>query len=217
MVDQVKKMLDDGVDYRKLQSDYINKEIPPGTIHISGIGDPFHKSPGSYLTIYNVSPLHWAARGGSVEVASLLISRGESVSARDSRGETPLFWAVGNGKVKVAELLIKNGADVNATNAFGGTPMLTSARETESPELMKLLIGAGAKVGAVDSEGENALHKLAWFGYPKKNVQTAQLLLDAGADINAKNHEGKTPLDILLDNSFQNQELVRLYRKSAGK
>ncbi len=217
MVDRVKKMLDDGVDYRKEQSDYINQQIPPGTIHIGGIGDPVHKSPGSYLTIYNVSPLHWAARGGSVEVENLLISRGESVSARDSRGETPLFWAVGNAKVKAAAFLIKNGADVNATNDFGGTPLLTSARETDSPEQMKLLIGAGANVNARDSEGENALHKLAWFGYPEKNLQTARLLLNAGADIRAKNHEGKTPLDILLDNSLQNQELVKLFREAAGR
>lgn len=217
MVDRVKRMLDEDVDYRKLQSDYINKEIPQGTIRISGIGDPVHKSPGSYLTIYNVSPLHWAARGGSVEVESLLISRGESVSATDSRGETPLFWAVGNGKVKAAELLIKNGADVNATNDFGGTPLLTSARETESPEQMKLLIAAGANVSATDSDGENALHKLAWFGYPKRNVETARMLLEAGADIRAKNHDGKTPLDILLDNSFKNPDLVELYRSYAAK
>jgi len=168
------------------------------------------------LAVINVSPLHWAPRGSSVEVESSLFSRGESVSAKDSRGETPLFWAVGNGKVEAAEFLIKNGADVNATNDFGGTPLLISARETDSPEQMKLLIRAGANVNARDSEGENALHKLARFGYPEKDVQTARLLLEAGADIRARNHDGKTPLDILLDNSFQNQELVKLYRESAG-
>jgi ankyrin repeat protein len=217
LTDRVKRLLDEGLDYQKIQREYLDKEIPPGTIRFSGLGDPVHKSPGSYLATYNVSPLHWAARGGSVEVESLLISRGESVSAMDSRGETPLFWAIGNGEVKAAEFLIKNGAEVNATNHFGGTPLLTSGRETDSPELMKLLIRAGANVNARDSQGENVLHKLAWFGYPEKNVQTARLLLEAGADIRAKNHDGKTPLDILLDNSFQNQELVRLYRESTAR
>ena len=128
-----------------------------------------------------------------------------------------MFWAVGNGKVKAAELLIKEGADVNATNDFGGTPLLTSARETESPEQMKLLIAAGAKVNARDSEEESALHKLAWFGYPKQNVETARILLEAGADIGLKNSNGKTPLDIIVDNSFKNSDLVELYRSYAAK
>ena len=66
------------------------------------------------------------------------------------------------------------------------SPLLTSGRETDSPELMKLLIRAGANVNARDSQGENVLHKLAWFGYPEKNVQTARLLLEAGADIRAE-------------------------------
>jgi ankyrin repeat protein len=217
MAEQVRKMLDEGVDYQKEQRDFISREVPSGTIVFSGLGDPFHKAPGSYLGVYNVSPLHWAARGGSVEVASLLISRGESVSVKDANGETPLFWAVASGQVKSAEFLIKHGADVNATNVFGSTPLLTAARETDVPELMKLLIETGADVNARDSEGENALHKLAWFGYPQRNIETAQRLLDAGADITAKNKEGKTPLDILLDNSLRNNDLVNLYRKYTDK
>jgi ankyrin repeat protein len=216
MADQVKKMLDEGVDYQKEQREYLDRQLANGP-QIFGIGHPIHKAPGSYLTIHNVSPLHWAARGGSAEVVSLLVSRGESVSLQDSNGETPLFWAVASGKVKAAETLLKNGANVNATNAFGSTPLLTSARDTESPELMKLLIQAGAGVNARDSQGENALHKLAWFGYPQSNVETAQLLLDAGADITARNKEGKTPLEVLLDNSMRNSDLVKLYRKYADK
>jgi ankyrin repeat protein len=208
-------MLDAGVDYRKEQREYLRKQLP-GRPTISGMGDPVHKSPGGYLGTYGVSPLHWAARGNNVEVASLLMSRGESVSLTNSNGETPLFWAVANGKVKAAELLLKNGAEVNARNAFGGTPLLTAARNTDLPELMKLLIEAGANVNAMDSQGENALHKLAWFGYPQNNVQTARILLDAGADITVKNKQGKTPLDILLDNSLRNKDLVELYRHNSG-
>jgi len=176
------------------------------------MGDPFHKSPGSYLGIFNVSPLHWAARGGSVEVVSLLISGGELVSLKDSNGETPLFWAAAGGKIQTAALLIKQGADVNATNEFGRTPLLIATRDTDAPELAKLLVDSGANVNARDNRAENALHKLAWYGYPEKNIETAKILLDAGADINAKNDDGKTPLDILLDNSFQNPGLVEVFR-----
>jgi ankyrin repeat protein len=216
MTGQVEKMLDDGVDYRKLQREYISKLLAAGP-NLSSIGDPLRKSPGSYLGIFNVSPLHWAARGGSVEVASLLISRGELVSLKDSNEETPLFWAAANGKVRAAELLIKKGADVNARNAFSDTPLLTSARGSVAPGLIKLLIEAGAGVNATDSQGENALHKLARFGYPQKNVEAAQMLLDAGADIAARNRDGKTPLDLLLGNSMRNSDLVELYRKYTAK
>jgi hypothetical protein len=85
------------------------------------------------------TPLHCAARGGSVEVAALLIDRGLSVSATDSQGATPLRWAAAGGQ------------------------------------------------------------------------------LDAGADVSAKNDDGKTPLDILLDNGFRNEELVKLNRSCSEK
>jgi ankyrin repeat protein len=87
---------------------------------------------------------------------------------------------------------------------------------TASPELVKALITAGADVNAKDRRGENALHKLAWYGYPEKNVKTAQVLLAAGADIIARNKDGKTPLDILEANGYRNENLVRLYRKHSG-
>ena len=166
---------------------------------------------------YGVTPLHWAARGGSVEVVSLLISRGESLAAKDDRGDTPLFWAADAGQLDTARFLVEHGADVNATNLFGGTPLLTVARAKESPEFVKFLINAGADVKARDRQGEIALHKLAWFVYPQLNVESAQILLDAGADIAAKNQDGKTPLDILLDNSMKNDDLVKLFHEYADK
>ncbi len=213
MADQVKKLLDEGVDYRKLQAEYLRERIPAGSNIGVSLGHPMYRVPGSYMGISSVSPLHWAARGGSVEVVALLVSRGESVSLRDSQRESPLFWAVKGGKSNAVELLIKSGADVNATNFFGTTPLLTAARETSIPELTRLLINAGANVNARNSSGENALHQLAHFGYPKSNIETAQMLLEAGADITARNEDGKTPLDILLDNSYRNPGLVKLYRK----
>jgi len=164
---------------------------------------------------YGVTPLHCAARGGSVEVAAILIERGLSVSATDSQGATPLHWAAAEGQLNTAKLLIEKGADVNATNLFGSTPLLAVARGKVASAVVQLLVQSGARVSAVDSRGENALHKLAWFGYPQENIKSAQTLLDAGADVNAKNHDGKTPLDILSDNKFRNEGLVKLYRNYA--
>jgi ankyrin repeat protein len=48
-------------------------------------------------------------------------------------------------------------------------------------------------------------------------VETARILLEAGADLRVKNSDGKTPLDILLDNSFKNQDLVALFQAHAAK
>lgn len=216
LVARVKTMLDEGVDYRQLQRDYIEKHSSGG-ISISSLGDAYHTAPGSYLTIHRVSPLHWAARGGSVEVANLLVTRGESVSELDSNGETPLFWAVANGKATTAEFLIKSGANVNATNFFGATPLLVAARNAQAPDLIKVLVSDGANVNAKDRQGENALHKIAHYGCSEALVSEAQALFSAGADITAKNEEGKTPLDVLLGNSLRNELLVDAFRAYAEK
>jgi ankyrin repeat protein len=138
-----------------------------------------------------------------------------SVSATDSQGDTPLHWAAAEGRFETAKFLIEKGADVNATNHFGGTPLLVVARDKVAPAVVQLLLQSGARVGATDGSGENALHKLAWFGYPQENIRSAQILLDAGADVNVKNRQGKTPLDILLENTLRNEDLVRLYRSYA--
>ena len=148
-----------------------------------------------------------------MEVASLLIERGVPVSRMDSQGNTPLHWAAAAGQLETAKILITKGADVNGTNRFGCTPLLSVARAKAAPEIVELLVSSGARADAVDQSGENALHKLAWFGYPEKNIRSAQILLEAGADVNARNRDGKTPLDILLDNRFQNERLVKLYRE----
>ena len=51
------------------------------------------------------TPLHWAARGGQLQTARLLLDSGADARARDSRGETPLAWAVGADRTEAAELL----------------------------------------------------------------------------------------------------------------
>ena len=84
------------------------------------------------------TPLHMAARRGSVEIAEALLDCGADIEARDSLGETPLRRAVNCGKVELAALLIDRGADVHSRSSTGTAPMLAA----RSAAMQKLLQGA---------------------------------------------------------------------------
>jgi len=55
--------------------------------------------------------LHFAARGGHVEFAKLLLKNKANVNATGAEGETPLHLAAGWGTLEVVGLLLQEGAD----------------------------------------------------------------------------------------------------------
>lgn len=76
--------------------------------------------------------LHWAALGGSVDVATLFIDRGADINAKNPFGFTPLHVAVRalryplineTGSTEVAELLIRRGANVTIKSQNGNTAL----------------------------------------------------------------------------------------------
>jgi len=82
------------------------------------------------------TPLHMAARRGSVEVAAALLDAGAAIEAKDTSGDTPLRRAVNCGKGAVVELLIARGADVQSIGRKGLTP-LQAARSGEMKRLLQ--------------------------------------------------------------------------------
>lgn len=60
------------------------------------------------------SPLHFAAFGGHVKTAEVLLRAGISRDARTKVDRTPLHVAAQEGHHDVVDLLIKNGADIEA-------------------------------------------------------------------------------------------------------
>ncbi len=239
--EMVKKYLEEGVEWRVRFEDY----FPDGIALITRASDPRGRSPGSYMGIFDNSPLHWAAAGGSVEVAKLLIARGVPVKAANCHGETALHWAARggsaeivellittnrdvtvvdvsgqtplhcaaqSGRLKAARVLISHAADVNAvTTPWKNTPLLLAARMADNPELIRLLIEAGANVNAVDSRGENALHMIAHFG-ARHTAETARMLIAAGASALVRNEDGRTPLEAAVSavGCHGNEELVKV-------
>jgi ankyrin repeat protein/beta-lactamase regulating signal transducer with metallopeptidase domain len=91
-------------------------------------------------------PLTWALSGNrppSPEIALLLIDRGADVNGVQRAGdEAPLLLAVRAREVAVIRALLAKGADPNVSARNNLTPLRAAA---DSPEIMQLLINAGAK------------------------------------------------------------------------
>jgi len=68
------------------------------------------------------TPLHTAARRDNVVVASVLLSAGADIEARDIKGETPLRRALNCRQPAMIELLLAHGANPDSPDKRGVTP-----------------------------------------------------------------------------------------------
>lgn len=161
------------------------------------------------------TPLHYAAAGGSRELAELLLANHADVNPTDNDGWTPLHIAVLNDRKDVAELLLANHANVNAPKApkaavlptgvpmtmadvliatmeakvdEGATPLHVAVRKSYK-DMVELLLANKADVNAKETDGETPLHAAS-----RGNKDVVELLLAHNADINAKDSGGNTPL-----------------------
>ncbi len=99
--------------------------------------------------------LHFAAEGGSVESAKLLLDRGVDINAKDSADETPLHVAARRGRPEMVRYLLDRGANPNALNSADETPLHVAAR-CGRPEMVRYLLDRGADPNALNNSGKTA-------------------------------------------------------------
>jgi len=148
---------------------------------------------GDFLTgAAGSTALMLATRSGDNRTVELLIAKGVDVNAAMTTGGTALTEAISARNVEAVRTLIEHGAKVNLT--FGPiqmTPLIWASFQ-ECPEIVRMLIKAGADVNTKDALGSTAL---VWASMSERDdAETVEALLDAGAAVNVKTAMGETPL-----------------------
>jgi ankyrin repeat protein len=120
-------------------------------------------------------------------------------------GSTPLMRAARSADTVVMKLLVEKGANPKLRTNDGNDALMfaagvgyrdkyTRGTEAEALEALKIMVGTGLDIKAVNNRGETALHGASDRGADS----IVQYLVDHGADINAKSKRGYTPLDAAI-------------------
>ena len=134
-----------------------------------------------------------AAAVGRTDALSAELARDPSLATSFSPdGFTALGLASFFGHREAVEVLLAAGARVNdaSRNPMHVAP-LHSALAGSDPEIVLLLLDAGADVNAVQADGYTPLHEAAQNG----DQEMAERLVAAGGDPRARLDDGSTPAD----------------------
>ena len=123
-------------------------------------GANLHLLTGVILRRYDLeenTPLHIAAKEGSLSLIKLFIEHNTPVDVRNRLKQTPLQWASYYGHLKIVEYLIAHNADIDAID-IDGDPSLTWAASKGEIKVVNYLITQGADPAKVSPLGNTALH-----------------------------------------------------------
>ncbi|KAK3390880.1 ankyrin repeat-containing domain protein [Podospora didyma] len=165
-----------------------------------------------------MTPLHFAARNGSLDLVQLLVESGASISLKAKNYRTPLELACSYGKLNVVKELLRAADaspstdgkhDLEALKAVcssGETALLRallsrydadglgqgliSASVNSQTSTAEVLLDSGCNLEAVDAYKNTALHFAAYTDTPVM----VQLLILRGSVLDCKDDSGSTPM-----------------------
>jgi ankyrin repeat protein len=132
------------------------------------------------------------ARAGELVDVARELKAGLDVNAVDTLDQTALIGAVSHKQLLVIKLLLNSGANPNLPDQAGWTPLIHAVYAGADPDLLGILIDAGADVNGRNDRGITALY-LASVGGREEQVS---YLLSRGADPALASKAGYTPLKI---------------------
>lgn len=155
-----------------------------------------------HAAIQKMAPIHFAVRGGNINIVKFLLDKGADASMKGFINMTPLHYAATRGRKEIAELLIQRGAVVNARDEQNTIPLHYAAYGGYL-DVVKLLIEKGADINAKSDApvtGNTPLHVAIYEGHHK----VIRYLLSKGADVNSTTFDKRTALHYAADRNDVN-------------
>jgi len=177
-----------------------------------------------YLPLGGWTPLLFAAREGSLDVAKVLVEAGADPNLQDPDLVSPTVTAIVNGHYDVAAYLVEHGADVNLADRWGraalwaavdmhvipysGRPDVVESPSYSSDKLLELLLAKGADVDAqlvlfppyrsLADRGADTVLTIGATPLVRAakggDTSAVRQLLQKHADVNLATADGVTPL-----------------------
>ena len=138
------------------------------------------------------TPLQWAVRMGSIDVAVLMIERGAGLSQHELN--RALIDACREDQARMVNALLGAGADP-AVEGPDGSTALHAAAAGRQLEVIELLLRWGAPPDVPDARGRTAMHIAAWRNFS----DVLELLAAGGGSVEALDEESRRPLHYAAD------------------
>ncbi|HLG56418.1 MAG TPA: ankyrin repeat domain-containing protein [Vicinamibacterales bacterium] len=131
---------------------------------------------------FGMTPLSRACTNGSAALVELLLEAGANPNTPIGTGETPIMTCASSGSADAVRRLIARGADVNAKEPSQNQDALMWAAAERHPDVVHLLVEAGANPQAHTKKGFTALH----FAAREGDFESVRQLLAAGVNVNIR-------------------------------
>ena len=136
------------------------------------------------------TPLHYLAVENQIDSVKILMEHGAEINTQNDFGGAPLSEAAGLGYADLVACLLDHGAQLNLPGQK--EPTLHEAVRSGSPEVVSLILSAGADIDEPNDLRETAVHVAA---ESDDRAAILELLLTAGGRTDLRRIFDETPLD----------------------